>query len=86
MRQTHLGGEELFVDYAGDTAAVRVDPASGRVRQAHVFVAVMGAFNLSFAYASWSEKVVDWAEVHVQAFVYFGGAPKLIVPDTPRSW
>ncbi len=84
MRQTYLGGEKLFVDYAGDTVPVIVDPASGRTRQAHIFVAVMGASSLSFAYASWSEKLVDWVEGHVQAFDYFGGAPKLIVPDNPK--
>jgi transposase len=84
MRQTHLGGEKLFVDYADDTVAVVVDLASGRVRQAHIFVAVLGASSLSFAYASWSEKLADWVEGHVQAFAYFGGAPKLIVPDNPK--
>ena len=84
MRQTYLGGEKLFVDYAGDTVPVIVDPASGRTRPAHIFVAVMGASSLSFAYASWSEKLVDWVEGHVQAFDYFGGAPKLIVPDNPK--
>ena len=73
MRQTYLGGEKLFVDYAGDTVPVIVDPASGRTRAAHIFVAVMGASSLSFACASWSEKLIDWVEGHVQAFDYFGG-------------
>ena len=84
MRQTHLGGEKLFVDYAGDTVPVRVDGSTGEVRQAHIFVAVMGASSLSFAYASWSETLVDWVEAHVQAFDYFGGAPALVVPDNPK--
>jgi hypothetical protein len=43
IRQTHLGGDKLFVDYAGDTVPVIVDRRSGEVRRAHVFVAVMGA-------------------------------------------
>src|SRR6266566_5393578 len=29
MRQTHLGGDKLFVDYAGDTAAVVIDRLTG---------------------------------------------------------
>ena len=63
---------------------VIVDPASGRTRAAHIFVAVMGASSLSFACASWSEKLIDWVEGHVQAFDYFGGAPALVVPDNPK--
>ena len=85
MRQTHLGGEKLFVDYAGDTVPMIVDPASGRTRPAHIFVAGMGASSLSFAWASWSEKLIDWVEGHVQAFDDFGGAPALVVPDNPKS-
>nr|MDA8251400.1 IS21 family transposase [Rhodospirillales bacterium] len=44
MRQTHVAGEKLFVDYAGDTVPV-FDGASGEERPAHVFVAVLGASN-----------------------------------------
>jgi transposase len=40
----HRAGEKLFVDYAGHTAAV-IDPTTGKVRQAQVFVAVWGASN-----------------------------------------
>ena len=38
MRQTHLAGEKLFVDWAGDTISV-FDPATGQERRAHIFVA-----------------------------------------------
>jgi transposase len=36
MRQTHVGGDKLFVDYAGDTVPVVVDRLKGKVRQAHL--------------------------------------------------
>ncbi|MDE2488119.1 MAG: IS21 family transposase [Alphaproteobacteria bacterium] len=84
MRQTHLGGDKLFVDYAGDTVPVIVDRRRGETRGAHIFVAVMGASSLTFAYASWTEKLPDWIEAHVQAFAFFGGAPRLLVPDNPK--
>ena len=84
MRQTHLGGDRLFVDYAGDTVPVIVDRRSGKTQPAHIFVAVMGASSLTFACASWSEKLPDWIEGHVQAFAFFGGAPRLLVPDNPK--
>jgi transposase len=46
MRQTHVAGAKLFVDFAGQTLAV-VDPATGQVRPAQVFVAVLGASSRS---------------------------------------
>jgi transposase len=84
MRQTHLGGDKLFVDYAGDTVPVIVDGRSGEVRRAHIFVAVMGGSSLSFACATWTETLADWIDAHVQAFDYFGGAARLLVPDNPK--
>jgi transposase len=51
MRQTHVGGDKLFVDYAGDTVPVIVDRLTGEVRQAQIFVAVMGASNFTYAEA-----------------------------------
>lgn len=85
MRQTHLGGEKLFVDYAGDTVPVIVDRHSGEVRLAHIFVAVMGGSSLSFACATWTETLPDWIDAHVQAFAFFGGAPRLLVPDNLKA-
>ncbi|MCS0459966.1 IS21 family transposase, partial [Rhizobium favelukesii] len=66
-RQNHAAGEKLFVDYAGDTVTVVVDRLSGKTRQAHLFVAVLGASSLSFAHARWSETLPDWIECHLLA-------------------
>jgi transposase len=81
MRQTHVGGDRMFVDYAGDTVPVVVDRLTGEIRDAHIFVAVMGASSLSFACATWTETLADWTDAHVRAFAYFGGAARLLVPD-----
>ena len=42
LRQEHQAGEKLFVDWAGTTIPIH-DPRGGPVRQAHLFVAVLGA-------------------------------------------
>jgi len=55
MRQIHRAGEKLFVDYCGPTMEV-VNPDTGELRQAQIFVAVMGASNYTFACAHWSQK------------------------------
>jgi transposase len=51
MRQTHAGGDKLFVDYAGDTVPVIIDRLTGKTRPAQIFVAVMGASNFTPAFA-----------------------------------
>jgi transposase len=60
MRQNHAPGDKLFVDYAGDKIAVVVDRVTGEVRDAHIFVAVLGASSLTYAEASWTETLPDW--------------------------
>src|SRR5256885_9389406 len=56
MRQAHIGGDKLFVDYAGDTVPVIIDRLTGQVRPAQIFVAVMGASNFTYAEASWTRR------------------------------
>jgi transposase len=84
MRQTHRAGEKLFVDYAGQTVPV-VDPATGQVRQAQIFVAVLGASNYTYCEATWTQTLPDWIAAHQRAFQFFGGVPALIVPDNLKS-
>jgi len=84
MRQAHGPGEKLFVDFAGDTVPV-FDAATCAQRLAHVFVAVLGASNYTFAEARWSEGLADWIAVHVNALRAIGGVPKAIVCDNLKS-
>lgn len=64
MRQHHIAGDKMFVDYAGQTLAV-VDAKTGEVRQAQVFVATLGASNLTYAEATWTQGVSDWIGAHI---------------------
>src|SRR6201984_631871 len=51
MRQAHIGGDKVFVDYAGDTVPVIVDRLTGLVGAAHICVEVMRASNCTPAFA-----------------------------------
>jgi transposase len=84
MRQTHPPGERTFVDYAGTTLGV-TDPDTGEIRQAQVFVAVLGASNLTYCEATWTQSVVDWLGSHVRAMQFFGGVTAIVVPDNLKS-
>ena len=71
MRQRHPAGERLFVDYAGHTIDV-IDPQTGEVRPAQLFVAALGASSYTFAEATWTQSLPDWIASHVRAFDFFG--------------
>jgi transposase len=84
MRQTHVAGERLFVDYAGQSVAV-IDAASGEVKRAQIFVAVLGASNYTYACATAGQTAADWVGSIIGALEFIGGTPRLIVPDQPRA-
>jgi transposase len=84
MRQVHVAGEKLFVDYAGNTAEV-IDPLTGEIHQAQVFVAALGASSYSYAEATWTQSPPDWIGAHTRAFAYLGGVPTQVVPDNLKS-
>lgn len=84
MRQHHKAGDILFVDYAGQTMPV-VNPLTGEITRAQIFVAAMGASNYYYAEATWSQGLKDWLGSHVRAFNYLGGVPNMVVPDNLKS-
>jgi transposase len=84
LRQEHRAGEKMFVDYAGDTIPIR-DPQTGLITQGHLFVAVLGCSNYTYAEMTLSEKLIDWIGAHVHAFEFFGGVPRIVVPDNTRT-
>ena len=85
MRQLHRAGEKLFVDYCGPTLPI-VYPRRGEIRQAQMFVAVLGASNYHLCRATRSQALPDWLGSHVKAFEFFGGCPEIVVLDyVPRN-
>lgn len=84
LRQTHKAGEKLFVDYAGQTVPV-IEPETGKVRQAEIFVAVLGASNYTFSEAAWDQSLESWIGSHIRAFEYFEGVPEIVVPDNLKA-
>ena len=83
MRQAHPAGERMFVDYAGQTVDL-IDPGTGEVRAAQIFVAAMGASNYTYAEATLTQSLPDWIGAHVRALAFMGGVPAQLVPDNPK--
>jgi transposase len=84
MRQTHVAGEKMFVDYAGATMEV-IDGLTGEIRTAQIFVATLGASSYTYAEATWTQTLPNWIGSHSRAFAYFGGVPRQVVPDNLKS-
>jgi transposase len=84
MRQVHIAGEKLFVDFAGQTVEV-FDPTTGEIREAQIFVAVLGASNYTYAEARWTQTLPDWINAHVHTFNYLGGAARQTISDNLKA-
>ena len=84
MRQVHRAGDKLFIDYSGDTVGI-INGATGEIRKAEIFVAVLGASSYVYAEATWSQQLPDWIGSHVRCFEFLEGVPALLVPDNLKA-
>jgi transposase len=84
MRQVHLPGEKMFVDWAGQTVAIHND-LDGSLSAAHLFVAVLGASNKTYAEAFENERLAAWIAAHCHAYTFFGGVARITVPDNLKT-
>jgi transposase len=84
MRQTHKGGEKTFVDFSG-RKPFYVDATTGECIEVELFVAALGASNLTYAQAVPTQQVQDWIEGHSGAVAYFRGVSEIFVPDCLKS-
>lgn len=82
MRQIHVAGDKLFIDYCGPTIPV-VNPETGEIRKAQIFVATFGASNYTYVEASESQRLEHWLEALANAFEHFGDVP--VRPYKPKD-
>lgn len=84
MHMVHKAGERMFVDYTGKKLEV-IDPLTGEVKPVEVFVAILGASQLTYVEAVESQDMEDFIKCCENALHFFGGAPIAIVPDNLKS-
>ena len=80
LRLSHVAGERLFVDYAGQTVRL-VSPDTGEVQAAQIFVAVLGASSYTCVEAHLHQDLPGWIGAHVRALAFLGGVPEMFVLD-----
>jgi transposase len=76
-------GEIAQVDF-GDLGKLW-DPATGRIRQAYVFVMVLGHSRHQVCRVVFDQKIDTWLQLHVEAFEELGGVPRILVPDNLKA-
>lgn len=84
MHIDHKAGEEMHVDWAGSTVPY-IDRLTGERKSAFVFVAVLPASAYPFVYAYNNRKLAYWIDAHIRTFEYFGGVPKITIPDNTKT-
>lgn len=73
-------GYQVEVDWAGDPAYI-TDPDTGEITEAWLFVGCMPYSMYTYVEAFINEKTKAWITAHVHMYEYFGGVPKVLVPD-----
>ena len=84
MHIEHKAGDKMYVDYAGDKLSY-FDPVSGEETTVEIFVAILGASQLTYVEATMSQQKEDFIIACENAIHYFGGAPQAIVTDNLKS-
>jgi transposase len=84
MRQKHRAGEKMFVDYCGQTVPIK-NSSSEDIKEALIFVAVLGASNYIFAEGHLKQDIAHWIGGHIRAFEFFEGVPEIVVPDNLKA-
>ena len=84
LRQDHVPGEKMFVDWAGDSLPI-YDRSTGDIQPASLFVSVLGFSSYTYAEATANQQMEAWLGTHMHALEYYGGAPRLVIPDNTKT-
>jgi len=77
-------GDKMYIDYAGKKLTV-ADPATGEIKEVEVFVSVLGYSGKTYVRATWSQRKEDFFSSIVHALNYYGGVPRVLVPDNIKT-
>ena len=84
MRIEHKAGDKMYVDFAGEKLNI-IDKQTGEIQQVEVFVAILGASQLTYVEAVMTQQKEDFIAACEGALHYYGGVPAAIVPDNLKS-
>jgi transposase len=76
--------EQVEVDWAGDPATI-IDPDTGEILKAYIFVGVMTYSQYAYVEAFLDMKQKSWITAHVHMYEFFGGVARILVPDNCKT-
>lgn len=77
-------GELMEVDWAGQTAKLVNTDTGGEIK-AYIFVATLPYSGYSYVEAFLSQDQESWTKGHVNAYQFFGGSTRILVPDNLKT-
>jgi len=84
MRIHHKPGEKMEVDWAGQTATIK-NNITGSPIKVYIFVATLPYSGYSYVEGFLSMNTESWIQAHINAFIYFNGVTKILVPDNLKT-
>jgi transposase len=84
MHIEHKAGDRMFIDFTGKKLYI-TDRQTGVKKPAETFVAILPASHVTFVQAVENQKTESWIKGSEEALWYFGGTPKIIVPDCAKA-
>ena len=84
MHIDHKPGEQMEVDWAGQTAAI-IDTDTGEIIPAYIFVAALSSSGYAYVESFLSQNQENWIAAHVNAYRFFGGVTRILVPDNLKT-
>ena len=85
LPQEREPGREMFIDWIGDTLPCVVDYETGEIHEAHFFVTTLGDSSYPYVEAFPDETQLNWNQGHLDAIAWYGGVPKVFVPDNCKT-
>jgi transposase len=83
LRKVYKAGDQAMVDWAGMTMEYR--DLNGDSHRVYFFVAILPASSLIYAEPFMDMGLQAWIQAHINAFEYFGGVPRLVIPDNLKA-
>jgi len=77
-------GETLEVDWAGGVFGI-TDAATGESSDAYIFVSALSYSGYAYAEAFWTMTGEDWIQAHVNAYEFYGGVTRILIPDNLKT-
>ncbi len=84
LRIKRKPGESIEVDWAGKVLTV-FDEVTGEGIPAYVFVATLSCSLYSYAVAFPNRCIANWIQAHIQAFQFFSGVARILIPDNLKT-